>query len=107
MAFSRRLEKDTFRKITMMYCNAKHNTKNNGRCSDCLSLLDYAEQRIDKCVYGDNKPVCSKCQVHCYRPTMREKIKEIMQYSGPRMLFKSPILSIRYMYRKIFKSNIQ
>ena len=107
MAFSRRLEKDTIRKMIMMYCNAKHNPENNGCCSECLSLLDYAEQRIDKCVYGDNKPVCSKCTVHCYKPEMREKIKEIMQYSGPKMLFKSPILSIRYMYRKIFKSNIQ
>jgi len=106
MAFSRPLEIITLQKMIMMYCHARHNPKSDDLCADCMKLFAYAEQRIDKCFYGDDKPVCSKCTVHCYKPEMREKIKVVMQYSGPRMMWKSPILSLRYLYRKIFKSNI-
>jgi hypothetical protein len=38
------------------------------------------------------------CKTHCYAPTYREKIREIMRYGGPRMLFISPIQVIRHMY---------
>ncbi|MDD4200951.1 MAG: nitrous oxide-stimulated promoter family protein [Eubacteriales bacterium] len=106
MAFSRHLEIKTIQKMIMMYCHDQHNTKKDELCYNCMKLFKYAEQRIDKCFYGDNKPVCSKCTVHCYKPEMRARIKEVMQYSGPRMMWKSPILSLRYMYRKTFKSNI-
>jgi uncharacterized paraquat-inducible protein A len=107
MAFSRSLETETIKKMIMIYCHDVHGTEKGELCSECSGLLDYAKQRIDKCFYGDQKPVCSKCKVHCYKPEMRNKIKEVMRYSGPRMLFKSPVLSLRYMYRKKFKSNIK
>lgn len=106
MAFSRRLEANTVQKMIAIYCHEMHGTKGNDLCAECLKLFDYSEKRIDKCFYGDDKPVCSKCQVHCYKPEMRDRIKEVMRYSGPKMMFKSPLLSIRYMYRKIFKSNV-
>ncbi len=104
MAFSRRMETDTIEKMILLYCIATHETEANELCSGCRNLLDYARQRIDKCFYGDRKPVCSKCKIHCYKPEMRNKIKEVMRYAGPRMLLKSPVLSVRYMYRKRFKS---
>lgn len=107
MAFSKRLETKTVQKMIMIYCHEMHGTKNNGLCSECSVLFDYAKQRIDKCFYGNQKPVCSQCKVHCYKPEMRNKIKEVMRYSGPRMFLKSPVLSLRYMYRKRFKSNVQ
>ncbi len=106
MAFSRRLEIETVQKMIMIYCHEMHGTEKNQLCAQCSDLFYYAKQRIDKCYYGDQKPVCSKCKVHCYKPEMRNKIKEIMRYSGPRMLLKSPVLSLRYIYRKRFKSNI-
>lgn len=105
MAFSRRLEVETVRKMIAMYCNEIHATDKNQLCADCAELYDYAKRRIDHCFYGEQKPVCSKCTVHCYKSEMRDRIKTVMQYSGPRMMFKSPILSVRYMYRKIFKSS--
>lgn len=107
MAFSRRLEKETVQKMITIYCNEIHDTEKNELCNDCLDQFDYAKKRIDNCFYGDQKPVCSKCKVHCYQPEMRNKIKEVMRYSGPRMLLKSPVLSLRYIYRKMFKSNNQ
>jgi hypothetical protein len=75
-------------------------------CPECKNLRSYAENRIDKCIYGDKKPVCSKCPVHCYKKDMREAITRVMRYSGPKMFFKSPLLSVRYFYRKLFKSNV-
>jgi len=106
MAFSRSLEIKTLQQMITMYCHAHHSTSRNELCADCSALFEYAGQRIDKCFYGDDKPVCSQCTVHCYKPEMREKIKAVMQYSGPKMMWTSPILSLRYMYRKLFKSNI-
>ena len=94
---------DTVQKMLLIYCRDVHG-KSNQLCPECLKLLDYAKQRMDKCVYGGNKPVCSKCPVHCYKPEMREAVKKVMRYSGPRMLWKSPILTAPYMYRKRFKS---
>lgn len=107
MAFSRRLEIKTLKKMIMIYCQKMHGSGQDELCPKCKKLLNYAEMRVDKCIYGDNKPVCSKCKVHCYKPEMREEIKQIMGYSGPRMIFISPLLSIRYMYRKVFKSNFK
>lgn len=44
----------------------------------------------------ETKTFCSNCKVHCYRPEMREKIRVVMRYSGPRMLFCHPILALRH-----------
>lgn len=51
-------------------------------------------QRVDKCTFQDAKPTCAKCPVHCYNPTMREQVREVMRYAGPRMVLHHPILSI-------------
>jgi hypothetical protein len=32
--------------------------------------------------------------IHCYKPAMREKIKNVMRYSGPRVTFRHPILAL-------------
>lgn len=106
MAYSRKLEARTLDKMIKLYCHDNHGSRAGELCSECAVLSRYAKQRIDGCFYGDLKPVCSKCQKHCYKRDMRETIKEVMRYSGPRMLWHSPILSLRYFYRKLFKSNI-
>lgn len=103
MAFSAKLEAQTVQKMIAMYCRHEHKT-NHKLCSSCKEVEQYALHRIEKCPFGDQKPVCSKCQVHCYKPEMREKIQTIMRYSGPRMMTRHPILAVRYMYRKAFKS---
>jgi len=104
MAYSKKLELTTVEKMLLIHCRDRHQPATAGLCGDCRKLLDYVCQRTDKCVFGDDKPVCSQCPVHCYRPAMREEIRKIMQYSGPRMLHKHPILTVRYMYRKRFIS---
>jgi len=105
VAFSRKLELDTIKKMISLYCQAKHGGSDQELCPECSKLCTYAKQRMDKCVYGDNKPVCSQCPVHCYKPAMREEVKKVMRYAGPRIMWHSPILTARYMYRKRFKSS--
>lgn len=106
MAFSRRLESKTINQMINMYCRKVHGQGAKGLCLECQQLYEYAAKRIDKCFYGDQKPVCSKCPVHCYKPEMLEAVKTVMQYSGPRIWIKRPLLSIRYLYRKRFKSRV-
>jgi len=104
VAFSRKLELDTIKKMIGLYCRHEHGESEAELCPKCSELFTYAEQRMDKCVYGDNKPVCSQCSVHCYKPAMRTEVKKVMRYAGPRMMWYSPILTARYMFRKKFKN---
>ena len=43
------------------------------------------------------KTFCSVCKTHCYKPEMREQIRQVMRWSGPRMLFHHPVLAIRHL----------
>jgi hypothetical protein len=52
-------------------------------CEECAGLLRYAERRRALCP-KEPKPFCSYCDTHCYRPEMRESMREVMRYSGPR-----------------------
>lgn len=79
------------------YCRAHHGTKKNELCPECNELLDYAKLRREKCPHGENKPFCSNCPIHCYKPAMREKIREVMRYSGPRMMFDHPVIAVKHL----------
>ncbi|MFA5449657.1 MAG: nitrous oxide-stimulated promoter family protein [Clostridia bacterium] len=86
--------------VTLMikrYCRGKHKTRGNKLCADCTELLDYVKFRRAKCPYQDDKPFCSNCKTHCYKPAMRSKIREVMRYSGPRIIFRHPIISVRHL----------
>ena len=82
-----------------LYCRDHHGSKDN-LCDDCKELLNYVRRRLEKCPVKNNKPKCSKCPVHCYKPDMREKIKAVMQYSGPRMIYRHPILTGKHLLNK-------
>ena len=77
-----------------VYC--RHKEGNRQLCDDCRELLEYAEARLSRCPFGDNKTSCRKCRVHCYRPEMREKIRAVMRYSGPRMLIYAPLEFLKH-----------
>lgn len=68
-------------------------------------LLLYSTKRIESCLYrknGEKKPFCNVCPVHCYKRDMRERIKKVMRYSGPRLLFKHPFLSLKHLFKTIY-----
>ena len=94
----RKLELKTMYQIIGIYCHNKHHTPKGQLCEECQKVWQYAEHRIDVCPHMESKTFCSVCKTHCYAPTYREKIREIMRYGGPRMLFVSPIQVVRHMY---------
>ena len=69
----------------------------DGLCPECAELLAYARLRLEKCRYGADKPTCANCETHCYKPAMREKVREVMRYSGPRMLRLHPVLAVAHL----------
>lgn len=77
-----------------LYCKKKHGGKEI--CLNCLELQKYAIQRSEKCPFMETKSFCSNCKVHCYKPEMREKIREVMRFSGPRMIMYHPVMAIRH-----------
>ena len=90
----REREKETVSLMIAIYCRKKHGGKT--LCPECAALDAYARQRSDKCPFMETKTFCSNCKVHCYRKDMREKIWEVMRFSGPRMIFHHPIQAIRH-----------
>lgn len=89
-------EFNTVRYMVEIYCKAHHG-QIKGVCQECADLLDYAETRLDRCPYGQDKPTCNKCPIHCYKPEPKEQMRLVMRYSGPRMLLPHPILAIRHL----------
>ena len=69
------------REFVKVYCRAHHNPPEGGICDECHELLIYARLKILACPY-DPKPKCKNCPTQCYKPEMREKVREIMRYSG-------------------------
>ena len=50
-------------------------------CQNCNKLLNHGIAKLLLCPY-DPKPMCKKCQTHCYAPGYRERIREVMRFSG-------------------------
>lgn len=89
-------QKETIKVMIYYYCKRKHGN-NNSLCYKCSDLLKYATMRIDKCRYGEKKPNCSECKIHCYKIHMRESIIEVMKFSAPRMLIYNPKIVIKHL----------
>jgi hypothetical protein len=68
-----------------------------GLCDKCATLLDYSNLRIQQCRFGAAKPVCACCEVHCFRPSARDDIRQVMRFSGPRMAMRHPYLAFHHL----------
>ncbi|WP_423840534.1 nitrous oxide-stimulated promoter family protein [Vibrio mytili] len=86
----------TVKAMVEVYCRAHHGSQSE-ICSECRTLVRYAQMRLDRCPYGEEKPTCNKCPIHCYKPEQKEQMRFVMRYSGPRMLLKHPILAVRHL----------
>jgi hypothetical protein len=56
-------------------------------CEECRRLLIHAVVKRSNCPM-DPKPSCKHCPVHCYHPSYRAQIREVMRYSGKGMLLR-------------------
>jgi hypothetical protein len=91
-------ERETVAAMVRLYCEDHHPAPHP--CPACSALLEYAGKRLAACPFGAGKPVCAKCPVHCYSPRRREQIREVMRYSGPKMLLRHPVLATRHLLHK-------
>jgi hypothetical protein len=86
-------ELETIRVMIGLYCRDHHGTDAE-LCEQCRQVSAYAEQRVDRCPFRADKPTCANCTVHCFKPAMRERIRSVMRYAGPRMALRHPVLSV-------------
>lgn len=89
-------EKKTAAAMIAIYCRYKEG--NRTLCDGCKELLEYANRRLERCRFGEEKSTCRKCPIHCYKPDMRERMREVMRFSGPRMMFFHPLTAIRHLW---------
>jgi hypothetical protein len=93
-------EKRTIDAMIGIYCRDRH-ALGDALCEECATLRDYAHRRLDICPFGEDKPVCNRCEVHCYSAAMRERVREVMRYAGPRMPLRHPWLALLHMLDKL------
>ena len=92
----RKRELKTVAAMIRIYCR-NHHPGGALPCPRCAGLLDYATRRLERCVFGDAKPTCAKCTVHCFSAEKREQVKVVMRWAGPRMLLHHPLLAILHL----------
>ncbi len=98
----------TVSQMIALYCAGNHaESEKNATavcgetvCESCAELDAYAALRTQRCRKMEVKTSCDACENHCYKPEMRERIRQVMRYSGPRMLTKHPIAAIRHLIGK-------
>jgi len=90
----RERELKTIEVMVHMYCRGHHHRDAMPLCTECTELFEYATRRLRRCLFGDAKPTCANCLVHCYSADMRERVRTVMRWAGPRMLFRHPVLAL-------------
>ena len=92
-----RIERDkaTVRRMIELYCRRKLGLP--GIVGEYAELGDYAMRRLERCRFGEGKPACKNCPVHCYSPARRTQIRRIMRWAGPRMLIYAPLEALRHL----------
>lgn len=91
-------EKEVVSKMVKLYCRKRLGMAELNE--EYKELISYSHRRLDSCKFGDKKPACKRCPIHCYKPDMREKIRNIMRWAGPRMIIYDPIAAIRHILNK-------
>lgn len=86
-------ELKTIEAMVRLYCCGHGHLGGSPLCSECTALFEYATRRLERCVFGDSKPNCTDCLVHCYSADMRERVRVVMKWAGPRMMWHHPVLA--------------
>ncbi len=91
-------EARTVEAMIALYCRGqRHTPPGAGLCAECQRLAIYARLRLARCGYGAAKPTCARCPIHCYSQAWRERIRTVMRYAGPRMLWHHPVLALGHL----------
>lgn len=94
----RQKEQRVVTEMIRLYCRKNHrilyNRHTKQMCPECEKLAEYAVSRSEHCPHMQEKTFCSACKTHCYSPDMREKIRTVMRFSGPRIMLYHPLLAL-------------
>ena len=85
------------RKMIEIYCRGRHKSRKGCLCPECEALAAYAHARTEHCPRMAEKTFCSACPRPCYKPQLREQMKQVMRYAGPRMLLSDPVAAVRHL----------
>ncbi len=105
MSIDRQLARDlkTLALFIRLYCDQKHADATKSKielkshdleaiaghsielCPECAKLLMHSFVKRTQCPM-DPKPACKHCPRHCYHPDYRARIREVMKYSGMKMV---------------------
>jgi hypothetical protein len=101
---NRRLAREwqTVTAMIHIFCRDQHG---GNLCRECQELTNYVSLRLDRCRFGEEKPTCANCPVHCYQRDRREQIKTVMRYAGPKMLREHPWLSLCHLLDGWFRKS--
>ena len=69
-------------------------------CQACADLVAYAVTKRIKCPLEPEKPDCKQCAIHCYAPAQRARVRQIMAWSGRRMILRG---RLDYIWQYFFK----
>ncbi len=94
MSYLLQREQETLKAMIALYCHKQHGGPL--LCESCTEVQTYALQRLEKCPFREKKTTCGACSVHCFKPNIREQIRIIMRYAGPRMLLQHPWLALQH-----------
>jgi len=91
-----------------VYCGAKHDAqarvnvglreiagKETLLCRECAGVLEQALEKRRNCPL-EPKPSCKKCRIHCYGKDHRARMREIMAFSGRRMILRGRLDYLRH-----------
>lgn len=100
------LERDraTLEAIGTIYCKAHHGrvaaSAGTALCPECAEVVQYAMARTERCP-SNHEGNCKDCAIHCYNGEMRAGVRAMMAYSAPRMLLRHPVMTARYLCKKV------
>jgi len=87
-------------KFVEVYCAGRHGAAVRSKfqlpaglggrrlCGNCAEFMAYAVAKRLKCPLEAEKPTCKTCRIHCYATAQREKVREIMAYSGRKLILR-------------------
>ena len=104
----------TLTRFISVYCEGKHHgqslvvfrgmdlrkivSKPVELCPECTKLLQHALVKRTHCP-RDPKPQCKHCPTHCYAKHYRQQIRQVMRYSGMKLLFSG---RLDYLFHLLF-----
>ncbi len=87
-----------------IYCDTKHkkvdksDKDGSNLCPECHETMNYSRIQRELCPL-DPKPSCKNCDIHCYKPDQRQKIRDIMRHSGMYLIKRGRIdMLLHYLF---------